>query len=365
VEKVALWLLVAITLVAVLGLWLLVYQLVRQQGRLLLLFDGLVEQLQHVGADGLSTNGASAPAEALRVGDTVPSFRLPSLAGETVALEQYRGRRVLLVNWSPNCSFCTMIAPDLAELQDGLREHDTELVLVTYGNARANRKLLRMHGLHCPVLLRDGPDPVEAFRDLGTPAAYLVDEQGRVAEPLALGAEQVPPLARLAAGRTRRLARQRDVSESRIERNGLAAGTSAPPFALPSVEGGRVALEDYRGRRLLLVFSDPNCGPCDELARRLARLQREPSDDMPALLVVGRGDLDENRRKRDEHGLGCPIVVQRGWRLSKQYGIFATPVAFLIDEQGVIAADVAIGVDDIVALAEDARAAGKEAPIAG
>jgi peroxiredoxin len=365
VEKVALWLLVSITLVAVFGLWLLVYQLVRQQGRLLLLFDSLNEQLQHAGANGFSANGASAPTEALRVGDTVPSFRLPSLAGETVALEQYRGKRVLLVNWSPNCSFCTMIAPDLAELQDDLHEHDTELVLVTYGDARANRKLLRTHGLNCPVLLRDGPDPVEAFRDLGTPAAYLVDEEGRIAEPLALGAEQVPPLARFAAGRRRRLARQRDVSESRIERNGLAAGTPAPPFALPTVDEGRVGLEDYRGRRVLLVFSDPNCGPCDELARQLAQIQREAGDDMPALLVVGRGDVEENRRKREEHGLACPFVVQQGWRVSKQYGIFATPVAFLIDEQGVIAADVAVGVDDIVALAEDARTAGKEAPIPG
>ena len=42
------------------------------------------------------------------------------------------------------------------------------------------------------------------------------------------------------------------------------------------------------------------------------------------------------------------------------YGIFATPVAYLIDEQGIIAADVASGADAIQALMAVASA-GKEA----
>jgi hypothetical protein len=45
-------------------------------------------------------------------------------------------------------------------------------------------------------------------------------------------------------------------------------------------------------------------------------------------------------------------VIQDGWRVSKQYGIFATPVAFLIDENGLIAAKVARGREEILRLAE-------------
>ena len=37
---------------------------------------------------------------------------------------------------------------------------------------------------------------------------------------------------------------------------------SPPAFRLPDLRAGTVALEDYRGRRVLLVFSDPHCGPC-------------------------------------------------------------------------------------------------------
>src|SRR5438034_3470854 len=42
--------------------------------------------------------------------------------------------------------------------------------------------------------------------------------------------------------------------------------------------------------------------------------------------------------------------LQRQWEISLRYGIFATPVGYLIDEQGFVAADVAEGVESILAL---------------
>ena len=147
----------------------------------------------------------------------------------------------------------------------------------------------------------------------------------------------------------KQLATERPVAESRIEREGLKAGTRAPLFSLPDLHGRALSLEEYRGRRVLLVFSDPNCGPCNALAPELVRLDAEN----PALqlLVVSRGELEENRLKAREYGFAFPLVLQDKWNLSKEYGIFATPVAFLIDEEGVIEQPVAIGVDGILALA--------------
>jgi peroxiredoxin len=179
-----------------------------------------------------------------------------------------------------------------------------------------------------------------------------------VAEPLALGANEVPELARAAAEGRPRLTSERPLADSRLEREGLKPGTEAPAFELEDVRGGKVSLDDYRGRSVLLVFSDPDCGPCNALLPDLARLQQEA-----AIVLVSRGDRDVNRAKAEEHGLDFPVVVQKGWKLSKDYGIFATPVAFLIDEEGVIARPVARGRDEIVALAEKAPA-GKEAELA-
>src|SRR5262245_34564156 len=55
----------------------------------------------------------------------------------------------------------------------------------------------------------------------------------------------------------------RPLARSKINRDGLTKGTEAPDFRLSALEGGELSLADYRGRSVLLVFSDPHCGPCD------------------------------------------------------------------------------------------------------
>src|SRR4051812_39164382 len=54
---------------------------------------------------------------------------------------------------------------------------------------------------------------------------------------------------------------------SRISRDGLKAGTPAPAFTLPRLDDrGELSLNELRGKRVLLVFSSPQCGPCNALA---------------------------------------------------------------------------------------------------
>jgi peroxiredoxin len=136
------------------------------------------------------------------------------------------------------------------------------------------------------------------------------------------------------------------LAQSRIERQGLTPGTPAPLFALPNLFGGTVDLAQYRGREVLLVFTDPNCGPCEALLPHLKRLG-EGGQGGREVILIGRGQASDNRRKAEAQGLRFPLVLQQQWELSRSYGIFATPVAFVIDERGVIAAPVAKGVDAI------------------
>lgn len=144
----------------------------------------------------------------------------------------------------------------------------------------------------------------------------------------------------------------RALDKSRLNRNGLSPGTKAPGFTLPALDGRDVSLEDFRGRRLLLVFSDPECGPCQALAEQLERVSRWVRD--VSVLMVSRGDLDLNRRKAAEHGLTFPIVLQRHWEISREYAKFATPIAYLIDELGVIEVPLAAGAEPILSLLSSA-----------
>jgi peroxiredoxin len=217
------------------------------------------------------------------------------------------------------------------------------------------RKRSRQLGLKSPILLgKEGTEALELFSDFATPAAYLLDERGRVAHPLVIGSDGALSLAREVAAGTasRRLPGERSLAESRIERNGLKAGTAAPAFVLPDLSGRTVLLKDYLGRKLLLVFTDPHCEPCDRIAAGLARFHRQLQANGLALVMVGRGDAGENRKKAKQNRFDFPIVLQKQWEVSKQYGIFATPAAFLINEEGIVAKDVAIGPDAILELAQ-------------
>jgi peroxiredoxin len=248
-----------------------------------------------------------------------------------------------------------MIAPELVAVRPELEKAHAALVLLSHGDAETNRAHAEKHGLTDVLYVLDAEANPAGFQGLGTPAAIVVDEDGRVAGPLVVGADTVPVMAQELAATApkadkKTLRSLRSITESRIERDGLKAGTPAPDFELPDVYGNRVSLEEFRGRRVLLAFTDPHCGPCEALPPHLARIHQEHEGNNLAVVLVGRGDVEENRRKAEQYGLRFPVVVQSGWNVSRRFGIFATPVAFLIDEAGTIARDVARGVDEIVAL---------------
>ena len=77
-----------------------------------------------------------------------------------------------------------------------------QLVLASPEDAESNRELALEHGLTCPILLMpdDGPLARETFKDQGTPVAYLLDEQGKVAQPVAVGGDEILALARGVVG---------------------------------------------------------------------------------------------------------------------------------------------------------------------
>jgi peroxiredoxin len=187
----------------------------------------------------------------------------------------------------------------------------------------------------------------------------LIDEDGMIASGFAAGADALLALAtaspnadgqttRAAGNGSARRGSSRSRAESRVNRNGLPAGTRAPVFRLPRIDGGELSLEEYRGQRVLLVFSDPDCGPCNELTPMLERLHRQSL--YLEVLMISRRDREANQAKVAEHGVTFPVVLQRHWEISRAYGMFATPIGYLIDEQGIIAKDVAVGAEAILAL---------------
>jgi peroxiredoxin len=415
---------ILLLLLVLVSLWVGFYQIFKQQGRILLRLDELEQNRPGAGA-ALEKPGEQAEPGGLPLHCDFPGFRIPDLAGRAVALEDFRGKRVLLVHWNFECGFCDSIAPELARLETGFERQNIQLLLLAHGEAQSNQAGAAEHGLKCPILLIKGQEKAGPFENEGTPVAYFLEEEGRVAAPVARGADRVlalalelaspepdasgaglgttqrdglpgePPLAETPQPHRLRLPRfllkheiglgdlikrltsafgirpcvgcerraavlNRWMVFSGVGGSGLKAGTPAPAFQLPDLQGRTVSLEEYRGRRVLLFFSDPQCGPCDELSPHLVRLHREYANDGMSVIVVGRGNAEENRRKAQQHGFQFPVLLQdRKWKVSKEYGTLATPAAFLIGEDGVIAKDSAVGRDSILALLPGRRGSQK------
>ncbi len=338
-----------------LGTWL-GYQLVRQNGRILLRLEAIERKLSPQHAAQRRESGG------LPIGTPAPDFELPDLAGVRRNLSEFRGKDLLLIFFSPKCGFCTKMAADLAALAADGGNGRAVPIVVSNGDVDENRKLVEQFGIRCMVLMQKEMELASKYRAQGTPMGYRIDREGRMASELTVGADSLlkladlkyapPPVAKGSKHGTNHKSKQPDPSlaRSKLNRSGLKAGTVAPDFSLPRIGGGDIALADLRGNRVLLVFSDPNCGPCDELAPRLQELHEEESD--LQMLVISRRDAEATAAKAAALELTYPIAMQQQWEISKQYGMFATPIGYLIDEEGIIVHDVAVGVQPILALAD-------------
>ena len=402
------WLLIGV------GGWL-GWQLLRQNGRMLLRLDELEKRLKEL------EFGETDQPEGLPIGSEAPAFELPDLAGEQKSLARFRGQPLLVIFFNPDCGFCREMAPKLAALRGVRRrarqaERDAALVngfnpsqsavtagtlqgdrgassdalptllIITTGDVEKNRQFFARHKLAFPVLLQKQMEVVTAYQATGTPTGYLINAEGKITSSLVVGADPLLALANGSPhpqplshptgeggperGEEERATRfgNRSLARSKIKRDGLKAGTPAPDFRLPRLDGqGDLALQDLRGSRVLLVFSDPHCGPCQVLAPELEKFHREnsrnsrppsprpspPGEGEPAsiqVVMISRGEPKENRLKVKEHGLTFPVLLQQRWEISRLYAMFATPVAYLIDEAGIIAHDVAVGLGPILRL---------------
>src|SRR5262249_49082338 len=127
---------------------------------------------------------------------------------------------------------------------------------------------------------------------------------------------------------------------------GLDVGSAAPDFELPDLSGERASLSRWSDQRVLLIFFNPRCGFCEQMAAGLAALKTDGSDGRPIPVLITTGDLEENRRFMEQHGIRCPVLVQQKDEVSSRYQAGGTPMGYLLDEEGAIATPLTVGADD-------------------
>src|SRR5262249_53950891 len=117
------------------------------------------------------------------------------------------------------------------------------------------------------------------------------------------------------------------------EHAGLYVGTAAPSFALGSIDGGIVTLNELcsHGLPVMLIFTNPDCGPCAQLMPEIVDWQRNYSDKITIALVIR--TEEPNLATSAERSLRNALL-EGGSNISTGYRAFGTPSAVLVGKDG-------------------------------
>lgn len=115
-------------------------------------------------------------------GKPAPEFRLETLSGDTIALDELRGQVVVLNFWASWCLACIDEHFYLVEAERRYRDLPFRLIGVVYNDSRENavRWMERMGG-SWPSALDPGSRTAIDYGVYGVPETYFIDRSGRVA----------------------------------------------------------------------------------------------------------------------------------------------------------------------------------------
>jgi uncharacterized membrane protein YphA (DoxX/SURF4 family) len=167
-------------MVCLVGIWW-VFQLWRQQGRLLL----RIEQLERRSTRAAEPQPVSLPRSPDLVGQPVPALALRDVTHRRIDLQSLRGNSVVLIFLDESCQHCRRLLSRLSTWRPS-----AHAIIMLAGH--------QPHSLNFApglmIVTDDVSNAMQAFGVLGTPTAIVIDATGRVAEPIARGNTSVTQL---------------------------------------------------------------------------------------------------------------------------------------------------------------------------
>jgi len=112
----------------------------------------------------------------------------------------------------------------------------------------------------------------------------------------------------------------------------IAKGSQAPGFTLQNEEGKEVKLEDFKGQKTLLVFSQTNCEYCEKLYPILNAFQEAQADVKVVLMHYG-ATPEQNKSYKTEKGIKATVLAAAAQQMN-DYKVRNTPTSVLLDSEG-------------------------------
>jgi thiol-disulfide isomerase/thioredoxin len=122
-------------------------------------------------------------------------------------------------------------------------------------------------------------------------------------------------------------------------------GADAPPVELRDVAGDPLELT-APDRDTLVVFWNPGCGFCQRMLDDVRTFAQSPPEGAPRLLLISTGSVEDNEAME----VPAPIALDGTFAAGSAFGTTGTPSGILVDRDGKIASELAVGAPGVMAL---------------
>ncbi|HXV75213.1 MAG TPA: TlpA disulfide reductase family protein [Candidatus Polarisedimenticolaceae bacterium] len=129
------------------------------------------------GASATAAPSAGAGAEQT----LAPEFELPALTGDTIQLSDSAGRVRLIDFWATWCPPCRDEIPMLNELHRTYQDAGLTILAISDESTDVVREFAEEIGMDYTNLIDPG-EVSQAYRVLGLPTAFLIDQEGRIVQ---------------------------------------------------------------------------------------------------------------------------------------------------------------------------------------
>lgn len=128
-------------------------------------------------------------SENLKTGDMAPEFSLSSMTGETISLNQFIGKKRVVLYFYPkdNTSGCTKEACSFRDNLPALGAKDTVVIGVSPDDLKSHQKFIDKFGLNFPLLADEDHRVAEAYGAWGEKKMYGKAYMGIIRKTFIIG----------------------------------------------------------------------------------------------------------------------------------------------------------------------------------
>ena len=134
---------------------------------------------------------------------------------------------------------------------------------------------------------------------------------------------------------------------------GAKVGALAADFTLEDLEGNKVSLSDYKGKKVFLNFWATWCEPCKQEMPEMEKIHENYED--VVVLAINLDTEKDIQGFMDEHDLTFQALLDVEEEVNDQYEVVSIPTSYFIDEEGIIRKKI-VGVLDYEKMEENIEA---------